>query len=124
MYVWLRSHSESLSIQLHFNSKTHKGQQCPSPRWNLPQNHASFNHKSSPCCVDIVKKVLHNRVSNAQPSRSSSIQPFDKSPHRSTNTVLFRKYTKIFEKTNRRLVSPGCQHANSHVPTLAAHVLT
>lgn len=40
---------------------------------------------------------------------------------------LIRRYSgtaNILEKTNRRLVSPSCKRANSHVLTPIAHVLT
>lgn len=103
---------------------THQGQPCPHPRWN-PHNHASFNYKSTPCCMksslaSTEWKVLHNGVSNVAIPAAALSWP-------STRVFIARQigcYSgNIFEQSNRRLVPPGCQRANSHALTPSARAV-
>lgn len=104
---------------------THQGQPCPLPRWN-PHNHASFNYKSTPCCMksslaSTEWKVLHNGVSNVAIPAAALYWP-------STRVFIARQigcYSgNIFEHSNTRLVPPGCQRETSHALTPSARALT
>lgn len=109
MHIWLRSHSK-LSTNL-----THQRQPCSFSRMNFPQNHASFNHKGTPCC----KKTALRRdgekvctiVSNFQLSRYSSVLAFDESLCCSTDTLLFRKREHFWENKPENSFSsmPACK---------------